>query len=211
MEHGDGQASSGRLVFRFVLGTAEVAWERLVAALRVFEEGRARAGETLLRPPLAPRHVLVGALCAAPAGLQSALARARPLAERTGQVAGRSLRALTRVPGGKRLQAASSAAAARTLTQIARWAEAGLQEEIAGRALARAVLPALFELAMARLADSPDLQELLQEQSEGLTAAAMNRLRAYSQGADQAAQGLASRLLHRGPEPAPHRPALARR
>jgi hypothetical protein len=210
MERGGEQASSGRLVLRFVVGTTEVAWDRLVAALRVFEQGRASSGEILSRPPLAPRHVLLGALCAAPAGLQSALARARPLAERTGRVAGRGLRALTRLPGGSRLQAASSAALARTLTQIARWAEAGLQEEMASRSLARSALPELFELAMARLADSPDLQGLLQEQTQGLTAAAMNRLREYSQGADQAAQGLVSRLLHRGPGPAPHRPALAR-
>jgi hypothetical protein len=80
---------------------------------------------------------------------------------------------------------------------------------MASRSLARAALPDLFELGMARLADSPELQELLQEQTEGLTSAAMNRLRAYSQGADQAAQGMVSRLLGRQPARR-HRPALSR-
>jgi hypothetical protein len=153
--------------------------------------------------------VLLGALCAAPSGLRSTLARARPLAEKTGRVASRGLRSLSRVPGGPRLRAALHETRVRTQTQLARWAAAGLQEEMASRSLASAALPDLFELAMARLADSPDLQELLQEQSQGLTAAAMDRLRAYSQGADQAAQGLASRLLNRGPRRA-GRPALLR-
>jgi hypothetical protein len=190
-----------------ILGTAEVAGERLVAALRLFDERRSSSGETLAWPAVAPRHVLVGALSSAPAGLRRAMARARPLAERTGRVAGRGLRSLARLPGAGRLQTASHEARARARTQLARWAAAGLQEEMASRSLARAVLPELFELGMARLADSPQLQELLQEQSEGLTAAAMNRLRAYSQGADQAAQGMVSRLLGRQPA---RRPALSR-
>jgi hypothetical protein len=208
MERKDEQVSSGRLALRFAVGTAEIAGERLAAALRVFEERRARGGEPVAFPPVAPRHVLLGALCAAPAGLQRALARARPLAERTGQVASDGLRWLARVPGGRRLEEATRAARARALIQIARWAAAGVREEMAARSLARTALPEVFELAMARLADSPDLQELLKDQSEGLTVAAMNRLREYSQGADQAAQGLASRLLHRGPRAA-GRPALS--
>jgi hypothetical protein len=209
MEDGGEQVSSGRLVLRFVVGTAEVAGGRLAAALRVLGERRAGCGETLPWPTLTSRHVLLGALCSAPAGLQSAVARARPLAERANRVAGRGLRSLARLPGGRRLQAACHEARARTETQIARWAMAGLQEEMAARSLARTALPQLFEVAIARLTDSPDLQELLQEQSQGLTAAAMKRLREYSQGADQAAQGLASRLLHRGPARAP-RTALSR-
>jgi hypothetical protein len=83
---------------------------------------------------------------------------------------------------------------------------AGQREEAAARSLAQTALPQLFELAMSRLADSPDLQELLQEQSQGLTAAAMESLRERSRGADQAAQGLASRLLRRRRAA---RPALA--
>jgi hypothetical protein len=209
MERGGEQVSSGRLVLRFVLGTAEVATERLAAALRVLEERRASLGEIVPSPAAAPRHVLLGALCSAPAGLRSALDRARPLADGTGRVAGRGLRSLARLPGGNRLLAAGREARSRALTQIARWAAVGMQEEMAARSLARTALPEMFELAMARLADSPDLQEFLQEQSEGLTAEAMQRLRSYSHDADQAAQGLVSRLLHRGPGRA-HRPALAR-
>ena len=210
MERGGAQISSGRLVFRFAVGAAEVAGERLAASLRVFEELRARSGETLPPPVLAPRHVLLGALCAAPAGLRGALARARPLAARTGRAADRGLRSLARVPGGWRMQVAYDQARARALTRLARWAQAGMQEEMAARSLARTAIPELFELATATLADSPDLQELLQEQSQGLTTAAMNRLRDYSQSADQAAQGLASRLLRREPGPN-HRRALLRR
>jgi hypothetical protein len=208
MERGDEQVSSGRLLLRFVVGTAEVTGGRLAAALRVFEERRASSEGTVTWPALAPRHVLLGALFSAPAGLHGALARARPLAERTGRAAGRGLRALARLPGGSRVQAAWQEAGARTRAQIGRWAVVGLQEEVAARSLALTALPELFELAMARLADSPDLQEFLQEQSQGLTAAAMDHLRGYSQDADQAAQGLMSRLLHRGPASA-RRPALA--
>jgi hypothetical protein len=202
------RVSSSRLVLRFVVGTAEIVVERLSAALRVFEERCASSTETLPWPTLAPRHVLLGALSAAPAGLQSALTRARPLADRVSRTAGRGLQSLGRVPGGKRLQAACHDASARTRTQIARWAMAGLQEEMAARSLARTALPELFELTMARLADSPDLQELLQDQTQGLTAAAMNRLRAYSEGADRAAQGFLSRLLRREPTRTP-RPVLS--
>jgi hypothetical protein len=195
MERGGEQGSSGWLVLRFLLGTAEMTRERLVAALRVLEQSSAEQPQSWL--PLAPRHVLLGALSAAPAGLRSAAARARPLAERSGRMASRGLQSLARIPGGQRVQAACHDARVRTLAQLARWAVAGQREEAEARSLARTALPELFELAMSRLADSPDLQELLQEQSQGLTAAAMERLREQSRGADQAAQRLASRLLRR--------------
>src|SRR5690349_16788817 len=118
MERGAEQGSSGRLVFRFVVGTAELTGERLAAALRVLDERRVGSDALFAGTPLAPRHILLGALCAAPAGLQSAVARARPLAERTGQVATRGLRALARLPGGPRMEAAYRQARARAWTQI---------------------------------------------------------------------------------------------
>jgi hypothetical protein len=207
MERGGEDGSSGRLTLRFVVGTVELVAERLAMALRVFDERRATCGETLA-PPVAPRHVLLGALSSAPAGLQRLLARARPLAVRTSRRAGRSLHALARLPGGKRLEAACHDVVGRTAMQVARWAVVGQQEELAARSLARTALPDLFELAMARLADSPELEELLEEQTEGLAGTAVNVLREQSRGVDRAVQGWASRLL-RGSGGSRH-PALPR-
>src|SRR5262245_25908894 len=129
MARGGEQDSSGWPMLRFLLGAAEMTHGRLVAALRVLEEQRGSQQETLSWPTLAPRHVVLGALCAAPAGLKSAAARARPLAERTGRMASRGLQSLARVPGGRRVQAACHDARVRTLAQLARWAVAGQREE----------------------------------------------------------------------------------
>jgi len=98
MERRDEQVSSGRLLLRFVVGAAEVTGGRLAAALRLFDERRASAGGPVAWPAVAPRHVLLGALFSAPAGLHGALARARPLAEKTTRAAGRGLRAVARLP-----------------------------------------------------------------------------------------------------------------
>jgi hypothetical protein len=207
----EGEAHPGRLLFRFTVGLVELVGEGLVTSLRVFEETRPRADddfpETL--PPVRPRHVFIGAAAAAPAWLSRRLARRRraprpspgePL-RRTG---GRARRLLARAPGVARarrgldsLRARVSARRARVTAQLASWAELGRREEHGGRALAREALNGYYEIALARVADSRELKQLVAEQSEGLAVSAVTGLRDGSARADDAVESVARRLLRR--------------
>ncbi len=80
---------------------------------------------------------------------------------------------------------------------MASWAEAGRREEHGGRALAREALSGYYELAMARVADSPELKHVIAEQSESLAASAVTTLRDGSARADDAVESVARRLLPR--------------
>src|SRR6185369_15001332 len=112
-------------------------------------------------------------------------------------LARRGSRLLDRLPGGRRLRADYAELRARATLQLERWAAVGQIEESAARALARATLDGLFELAAARLADSPALRRVIEEQSQGLTSSAIAELRDRSARADRAVEAIARRLTGR--------------
>lgn len=202
----DGAAHPGRLLFRFSVGLVELVGEGLVTSLRVFEETRQADAadddvqETL--PRVRVRHVLIGAAAAAPTWLARRLARRRrvpaPLImEPPRPLSGRARRLLARAPGVERARRGLDSLRARASAQIASWAEAGRREEHGGRALAREALAGYQELAMARIADSPELKQVIAEQSQGLAVSAVTGLRDGSARADDTIESVARRLLRR--------------
>ena len=199
----DGAAHPGRLLFRFTVGLVELAGEGLVTSLRVFEETRQAAAdpdvdETL--PHVRARHVFIGAAAAAPAWLARRLRRrAGPprVLEPRRPASGRGRRLLARAPGVARARRGYLSLRARVGAQMASWAEVGRREEHGGRALAREALNGYYELAMARVADSPELKQVIAEQSQSMAASAVTGLRDGSARADDAVESVARRLLPR--------------
>ena len=153
----------------------ELAGGTLVSALRALDELRA-APAGMPAPdaspandvPAAARHVVLGAIVTTPRALAGALARAGRVAAPAWQIAGRAGRLLGRVPGAGLARGRWETLRARAGTELAAWAAVGQQEEAAGQSLARAAVAGFFELAIARVAESPDLKRVIEEQSQGV-------------------------------------------
>jgi hypothetical protein len=191
------ELTSSRLIFRFLVGGTELAGEWLGAALRALEE--------LPPPPTAqgradvvPSHrvadVLVGALSSAlrwrpPGGGVAAASRGAALATQRG------LRLLSLVPGAGIVKRQYRDLRVGIDDQVRRWGEEGAREALAGRRLARLATPSFFELVMARLADSPELRGVIEEQSVGVAAASVAELRDRSEAADRAVQRVVDRIV----------------
>jgi hypothetical protein len=191
----EGEPAPGRLLLRFAIGVAELGEEGLAAALRRFEAARVATAPAEPPAPSSGRHVLLGALCAAPDWLSRKLhphptlvPRARPASQLA-----------RRTPGIARAHRYVEQLGARARAQLGRWAETGTREEQAGRDLARLAVGVMFEDAMTRIAQSPELKHVIEEQSEGLTSSAMSDLRESSARADQVVESVARRLLRRRP------------
>ena len=197
-EDGSERALSARLLLRFAIGLAELGGERLTAVLRGFETARLAAPSVEPPAPVSGRHVVLGALCAAPDWLSHKLHPNPSLVpvRRPGNRLGRLVR---RAPGMARARRYAAALGARTQAQLARWAEAGVHEEQAGRDLARRATRQIFANVMAQVAESPELQQVIEQQSGGVTTSAMNDLRESSARADKMVESVAGRLLHRRP------------
>ena len=142
--------------------------------------------------------MVLGALCAAPEWLSHKMHPNPSLVpvRRPGNRWGRLVR---RAPGMARARRYAAELGARTRAQLTRWAEVGVREEQVGRDLARRATGQIFASAMARVAESPELQQVIEQQSGGLTTSAMNDLRESSARADKMVESVAGRLLHRRP------------
>jgi hypothetical protein len=187
-----------------VSGAAIVAGEALLPARReagpdqrTEEPAEIPAGRLLLR--FAGRHVVIGALCDAPAWLAHQLHPTRglmPVRREQGRWA-RLARLARRAPGVAQATRYAEALEARGRAQLARWAELGAHEEQAGREIARLAIGVMFENAMSHVAESPELKQVIEEQSQGLTRSAMNDIRETSARADRLVESVARRLLGR--------------
>jgi hypothetical protein len=190
---------AGRLLLRFAVGAAELGIEGLAAALRQFEVERLAAPPVEPPAPLSGRHVVIGALCDAPAWLAHQLHPTRglmPVRREQGRWA-RLARLARRAPGVAQATRYAEALEARGRAQLARWAELGAHEEQAGREIARLAIGVMFENAMSHVAESPELKQVIEEQSQGLTRSAMNDIRETSARADRLVESVARRLLGR--------------
>jgi hypothetical protein len=198
------ELTSARLIFRFVVGGTALAEEWLAAALRALEElppPESPTG-TVEAAPTGPRAVLIGAV--------SSALRWRPPAERLGPasrgaalVTRRGLRLLSRAPGGSYVQRHYRELRGELDEQLQRWAEEGARESLAGRRLARLATPSFFELVVGKLAASPELRGVIEEQSAGLAASSVAELRDRSEIADRVVERFVRRLLHRRAKQAP--------
>jgi hypothetical protein len=198
------QVSAARLVFRFAVGGTGLLVEWMGSALRAIDElpTPVDAGPPRVETGAhVGRSVVVGAL--------SSAMRWRPpptqlgkAARSTGHATRRGLRMLARLPGAGVVQRRYGRAHDELAAQLRRWAEEGGREERAGRRLARLATPSFFELAVARLADSPELKTVIEEQSGGLAASSVTELRERSEAADSVVERVVRRVLGRRPAPA---------
>ena len=79
---------------------------------------------------------------------------------------------------------------------LARFRVAAGQEQIEGRALALRAWRRLVRTAAGQLANSPEMKQVIREQSQGLAAGAISEMRHRSARADDTAEELARRALH---------------
>jgi hypothetical protein len=190
------ETDTARLIFRFVVGGTELATQWLGAALRAVDEQPTAVAEPADVVEISARAVVVGALSSAlrwrpRAAPLHAAARSTALATRHG------LRLLGRVPGAGLVRRRYRRLRADAAVQVRQWAEEGAREQLAGRRLARRATPGLIELAVARVADSPELRTVIEEQSEGLATHSVAELRERSHDADRAVERLVRRVFRR--------------
>jgi hypothetical protein len=198
-------------MLRFALGMTELTGERVGAVLAACSavappDPEAKAPGA----PLTLRHAALGMLSEAARGASRAPGRVRArwgrLAMSARQV-GSPLAGLGNVMG--RLPGMRSALgrlrAWRTDggQRLARWAEVGRREEAESRALASDALTVLRENMLARVSESPDVKNVIREQSEGIAVTAMGELRERSARADNLAERTVGRLFRGGRNPRP--------
>jgi hypothetical protein len=203
----------GRLLFRFGLGVATLARERIDAVLAA--SGGASSGEVTTiedevsheEDSIDPKHLALGLLVGvaghrfhfqAPARVRARWMGLRASARRFAAPFARIGALIGWLPGVPRAAAELRFWRARRESQLMRWTALGRREESEGRAVARAALISLRETALARVAESPDLQRVIHQQSEGVAVSAVGELRERSARADDVAEGAVGRLFGRG-------------
>lgn len=185
--------SDRRLLFRFVVGAVDLGRERLLAELRA----SAPAAPDPARRATTP-HPLLGAILLVPVALDVATQAARRLYARgPGRVIDRSWRRLRTTRTGLRVVRRVDDTRAEARDLLARWGELGGAEAAAGRRLAEVTLGRIYTGALANLADSHELVQLIQEGSAGLTRGVVHELRERSEHADARAEHLVRRLRRR--------------
>jgi hypothetical protein len=191
-----GGPSAARLVFRFAVGGSSLFGEWLASALRAIEElpPPADAPTEVVRP--GGRAVLVGAVSSA-MRWHPPVAPLEAAARRTGRAARRGLGLVANLPGAGAVRRRYRHARGRVAAHLEAWADEGAREELAGRRLARRATPSFFELAVSRLADSPELKVVIEEQSQGIAASSVAELRDRSESADGAVERVMRRVLGR--------------
>lgn len=197
-----------RMLFRFGLGLATLARERMNAVLASSEAAAAGPPPAATAPEEdAPRAAdaalgfLLGvselglrmrpALSTRWAALTSSAHRLAAPVVRAGGLVGW-------LPGVPRRAAELRAWRAREGRRLARWAAAGRRERLESRAVARAALTTLRETVLARISESPDVKRVIHEQSAGVAVTAVGELRERSARVDDLAEGTVGRLLGRG-------------
>jgi hypothetical protein len=178
-----------RLMARLMLGSAALGGTRLVQALHVLD--RTPAETWLPAPRPSWRHAVIGAALEAPRWMSRARERARPVTRGAVRWGVRGWRMVRWLPGADRAGRVWQGWRGRA----AAWAESGWREEIAARALARATGAASVELAMAVIAESPDVRQAIEDQSTGVARSALSDLREGGQRADELAERIARRLM----------------
>jgi hypothetical protein len=181
----EGATTAARQFFRFLVGLAVVAPERLQAALKLVDEVDAPQAPL---PPVSIRHVLIGALSGVPARLAHVYADLDPVARRWG---GRAMRFLPKRLVGDRVHELTKWLAVRAVE----WAEIGRREEVAGRRLVEVGLNVLPEAVFSAIAESPELRQLISQETAGLTRTAIEKLRRTSARADDTSESIARRVL----------------
>jgi|SRR4051794_543702 hypothetical protein len=168
---------------RLLLGGLAVGEQILTIPVERSEQVAAAPG-TL--PPPSARHLVIGALLHGRAGLARARRRVLPMAAVAARWA-------SRFSSSRRLLE-------RTRRTLAGWSRTGQREEAEARLLTMAVGQDFIRVALAVIADSPEVRSVVHEQSSGLTRSALADLRDRSAHADTIAAAVSGKVLGgRGP------------
>ncbi len=187
-----------RLLLRLIVGAVAVSDERGRAALRSWAREVPTGSPELVESRHATRHRVVGALTMAPRYATRAAAEARSLYGRSiGRALGRVRRLALRTSSGRALASRAMMVRARIGAEAALWEAIGQAEETRGRALVEAGVDAVSHFAFQQLVASPELRELVAEQSAGVTERLVATARGYSVEADTRVESAIRRLLRR--------------
>jgi hypothetical protein len=165
---------------RLLLGGLAVG-EQILTFPTDRSEGVAATSGTL--PPPSARHLVIGALLHGRAGLARAGRRVLP-------VAAVAARWASRFSSSRRLLE-------RTRRILAGWSRTGQREEAEARLVTLAVGEDFIRVALAVIADSPEVRSVVHEQSAGLTRSALADLRDRSAHADTIAAAVSERVVGR--------------
>jgi hypothetical protein len=189
------------------LGLADLTNERVGAVVAACNAVAPRVDiePTPSGAPINLRHAALGLLSEAVGGFARApaLARARlkrmaESARRRGAPLDRAGKLVGRLPGMAGAMGRLTAWRDRGRGQLARWADVGRREQAQSRVLAFDALTVLRENMLARVSESPDVKDVIREQSTGIAATAMGELRERSERADGLVERTVGRLFHDG-------------
>jgi hypothetical protein len=139
--------------------------------------------------PPAPRHAVIGAVVHGRARLGRARHRMRPLVAAASRWANR-FRSSRRLLEGTR-------------SMVAEWSRTGQREEAEARAMTLTLAEDLIRVALAVVADSPEVRSVVHEQSAGLGRSALADLRERSAHADAITAAASGRVFGRRDRPEP--------
>jgi hypothetical protein len=194
---------AGRLALRLVVGSALLAVESTARMLRRLDAGgppdQPTTNAPTPLPPPAVRHVLIGALTVGPEFVSRQMTQ---LVERGHGALGscvrrasRPLRFATRLLPTDELRRWSHEVRVRAGNAALNLAEVGRHEERIARTLAGAAAKAGMTDVLDYIANSPQVQSVIREQSAGMGRSALGDLRAQSARADAIAESLVGHLL----------------
>jgi hypothetical protein len=201
-----------RLMVRFAIGMTELTGERVGAVLAACSAVAPPAAPEALPAgaPLNLRHAALGLLSDAATGASRVPARVRARwrrlaasTRRQGAPLARLGDVMGRLPGMPSALGHLHRWRDDGQKQLARWAQVGRREEAQSRALAFDALTVLRENMLARVSESPDVKNVIREQSEGIAVTAVSELRERSARADNLAERTVGRFFRGGRNPRP--------
>lgn len=210
-----------RSLTRVIIGGALLSWDELMAHLRMWEikmqyirarQQMARAGTPDLRrlatPPSSQadnaaetmRYALIGLLFQSQNRFRKRTAQALGLADKTTGAFWKPVRdwmersRLTR-PARSQLDSLIE----RGEMVVDQWVQQGREEEVHSRRLATVAVQETFSTSMDQLGRAPALQDLVRQQSAGLTKDVLDEVRERTVSADTVVEHVARSLLRRAP------------
>jgi hypothetical protein len=184
-----------RPALRFLIGVGSLSADWIRGAMEFVS--RRPAGAPPLPPGRAESQAALETIATQPAPRRAAAARL------PGRLARRAAARLARTRPARRVTArvagAVTRARGRARFELGRLAVVARDEERRGREVAEPALQKMFDDACTRLAESGAIRQLVREQSVGLTASAIARLRAWAADADDTVERVTTGVFRRRP------------
>jgi len=208
MNMAPGEAESLRSITRLLVGGALVGWDELFAHLRSWEDeinaSRSQEADVINAPPQDPaaalRYAMIGLLFESQDRLVKRSKQALNLFWRATETFWSPV--INRAGATRQLDPARSRydeLVRRGETLTGRWVDRGQNEEARSRQLARTAAQQSFDTSMDKLGQAPALEQLIRDQSVGLTQTALDEARARTVSGDMVAENFARSILRRVP------------